>query len=333
MKLVPPDQRRAISATRLALSLVVTALVPLFLYASPTWWSQRNVLVPNAVPDDYAPVNQGQLKNIAKAAVAEMDAKLTGGAGQELHNLVNSWSTPAAPTNDFSPVNVGQSKAVAKPFYDRLILAGLMDTYPWLKSLNLPDDFAAANIGQIKNLFSFEIPSGNLLDDPATDRLAAGQSSASLALQQNATWIWNDHLSNASEFDRNYPHRISGLPGVRSVSAGERFLIALANDGSVWTWGDTAVGQLGDGTVTGRNLPTPVPNLADIFSAKAGGSHALALRSDGTLVAWGDNYYGQLGTGDTAPSSTFAPIPNLDNIQKIEASYGKSAALRTDGNV
>src|SRR5882724_6443983 len=333
MKLVPPDQRKAISAVRLALSVVAVSLKQQLLYASPTWWSQRNVVVQSAVPDDYAPANQGQLKNIAKAAIAEMDAKLTGGAGEELHNLANSWSTPAAPTNDFAPVNLGQLKKVARPFYDRLIALGIVDYYPWLSSPNLPDDFAVANIGQVKNLFSFEIPSGNLLNDPRTDRLAAGQFSASIALEENAAWIWNDHLSNGSEFDRDYPHRISGLPGIRSVSAGERYLVALANDGSVWTWGDNAVGQLDDGTNIGRNIPAAVPNLGDIVSAKAGAFHVLALRGDGTLVAWGDNYYGQLGTGDTTPSPIFMSIPSLDNVQKIAASYGKSAALKTDGTV
>ena len=101
MKLVPPDQRRAISATRLSLTLAVIVTIPLLLYAGPAWWSQRNVFIQDATPDDYAPVNQGQLKNIATAAIAEMDAKLTGGAGEELHSLANTWSTPGTPTNAF----------------------------------------------------------------------------------------------------------------------------------------------------------------------------------------------------------------------------------------
>ena len=78
MKLVPPDQRQAISALRLALTLVVMALVPVLLYAAPIWWSQHNVLIHDAAPDDYAPANHGQLKNIAKAAVAEILAQFRG---------------------------------------------------------------------------------------------------------------------------------------------------------------------------------------------------------------------------------------------------------------
>lgn len=129
--------------------------------AAPAWWAERGVIITNASPDDYAPANQGQLKNIAKSALAEMDAKLPGGAGQPLHDLVDGWSNPNAQTNDFAPLNLGQLKNVAKPFYDRLIAAGLASAYPWASSTAHADDYAVANIGQVKNLFSFEIPQAN----------------------------------------------------------------------------------------------------------------------------------------------------------------------------
>src|SRR5688500_7199498 len=160
MKFASRDNRSAVSAWRLTLALTVTALVPILLYAGiPSWWSERGVLVEEATADDYAPVNQGQLKNIAKAAVAEMDAHLSGGAGSELHSLIGNWSSANSNTNDFAPVNLGQLKAVAKPFYDRLTAAGLAAQYPWPGVASPPDDFAVANIGQVKNLFSFSLTS------------------------------------------------------------------------------------------------------------------------------------------------------------------------------
>src|SRR5688572_25824326 len=115
MKFAPRDNHSAVSARRIIFALVLVAPVPMLLYGSaPSWWSQRGVLVQEATADDYAPANQGQLKNIAKAAIAEMDAKLNGGAGSELHNLISSWSPAGAPANDFAPVNLGQLKNVAK---------------------------------------------------------------------------------------------------------------------------------------------------------------------------------------------------------------------------
>src|ERR1700686_424056 len=114
MKLIFPDSRHGISTFRLALSLVAVTLIPFLVSTgAPSWWSQRGVLVQDGTPDDYAPANQGQLKNIAKAAMTEMDANLSGGAGDDLHSLINQWSTPGPPINDFAPVNLGQLKNVA----------------------------------------------------------------------------------------------------------------------------------------------------------------------------------------------------------------------------
>ena len=165
MKFVPPDQRQAISALRMAVALVAMALLPLLLYGAPGWWSLRDVLTENATPDDFAAANQGQLKNIARAAAAEMDEKLPGGAGNEIHSLVTGWSALSAPTNDYAPVNLGQVKNVAKLFYDRLIAAGLVSGYPWDYASQPPDDFGVANIGQVKNLFSFEFAEPDPLYD------------------------------------------------------------------------------------------------------------------------------------------------------------------------
>jgi alpha-tubulin suppressor-like RCC1 family protein len=334
MKIVPPDNRSAALVWRLTLALALAALVPLLLYGSaPSWWSQRGVLLEDQTADDYAPVNQGQLKNIAKAAVVEMDAKLAGGAGEELHSLIGGWSFSDPATNDFAPVNLGQLKNVARPFFDRLVLGGIVDHYPWQSSLNAPDDFAVANIGQVKDLFSFEIPSANLLQDPLGDRISAGQYSANLALQAHAVWIWGDHFAGGNEFERNYPRRLTRLSSISSVSAGEHHLAVLHSDGGVSTWGENASGQLGDGTFVNRFFPGAVPNLVNIASVKAGGLHTLALRQDGTVVAWGDNYYGQLGSGDTSPSSRPALVIGLNAVRRIAAGFQRSAALKNDGTV
>lgn len=48
------------------------------------------------------------------------------------------------------------------------------------------------------------------------------------------------------------------VPVVVSIAGGDRHTIALKNDGTVWTWGWNAYGQLGDGTTTGRHTPVQV---------------------------------------------------------------------------
>lgn len=141
--------------------------------AYPDWWFERDVIPllpehanetapvwPDHYPaaDDYAVVNQGQVKYMAKQAYEELEATLPGGAGSALDTL---WATPSTSTDDFAVINLGQLKNVAEPFYFRLVdelgYTGQPlapgQTRPWSGTA---DDFALANIGQVKNAFSFD---------------------------------------------------------------------------------------------------------------------------------------------------------------------------------
>ena len=334
MKLAPPDDRDGLTPPRVLVALCLCAVLPLLAYAAvPAWWSGRGVTIAGATPDDYAPVNQGQLKNIAVTAIAELDAKLPGGAGDALHALANNWATLNPQANDYTAVNLGQLKNIAKPFYDRLMSASLADRYPWADASPPRDDFAIANIGQVKNLFSFALPDVVGVDGPILDRLAAG-SVGSLALETDGrVWIWGDAIAGGNGARVAWPRRINGLSGVRSVAAGQGHVAVLRSGGTVWTWGDNAAGQLGDGTNPSRATPAAVPNVANALAVKAGDSHTLVLQDDGTVVAWGGNYYGQLGIGLTEASATPVMVTGLTDVRKIAAGHSRSVALKNDGTV
>jgi len=129
---------------------------------APAWWTQRGVLEPNAQADDYAVANSGQLKNIATQAYQELLAHLPGGAGDMtpgatgylLTQVVIGWQSPTQATDDFSVINLGQLKAVAQPFYQRLVEVGYCNALPWNGTA---DNYAVANLGQLKNLFNFDL--------------------------------------------------------------------------------------------------------------------------------------------------------------------------------
>jgi len=91
------------------------------------------------------------------------------------------------------------------------------------------------------------------------------------------------------------------VPGATNVkvSAGYQHSLVLRSDGTVWSWGANAYGQLGDGTLTTKNISNQVGGLTHITDVAAGHQHSLALKDDGTVWAWGLNTYGQLGDGTT----------------------------------
>jgi hypothetical protein len=156
MKPFPHHQKIGIPA----FSLLALLLVFLPLRASgspPAWWYERGVITTNP-PADYTAITQGQLKYLATAAAAELDAHFTSpwasGAGDTIHAMIASWSTPTTNTTDYNAVTLGQLKNVAQPFYDQLGYGG---SYPWSYPANTASDYNVANIGQAKQLFSFDV--------------------------------------------------------------------------------------------------------------------------------------------------------------------------------
>jgi len=125
------------------------------------WWVDYNVLNPEIETHDYTTVNSGQLKHMASKAREAMDDLLPGGAGTNIHTLVDDFQS----TNNYAAINLGQLKYVAQPFYDRLwelgmtnaYPAGVTTKYPWDSSTNSPTDYALVNVGQIKYIFSFKV--------------------------------------------------------------------------------------------------------------------------------------------------------------------------------
>ena len=152
MTLLPPN-RFAPRAKRLAL-LVVTVGLAAFVRADyPSWWLSRSVIDTSTTTNDFALVNQGQLKWIASNAYDELQSELSGGAGTNLAAVVFAFSQ----ANNYAVVNAGQLKHLAAAFYDRLIEAGLTNAYPWTATTADDADFAVVNIGQVKRLFRFDI--------------------------------------------------------------------------------------------------------------------------------------------------------------------------------
>ena len=112
---------------------------------------------------------------------------------------------------------------------------------------------------------------------------------------------------------------------------------AVAQTGTVRSWGSNDLGQLGDGTQADSYVPLQVLGLTDVVAVAAGGRHTVALKSDGTVWAWGSNSHGQLGDGNGGPgafSTTPVQVARItQQMCAIAAGPNHTIALKADGTV
>ena len=88
-----------------------------------------------------------------------------------------------------------------------------------------------------------------------------------------------------------------GIEDATRLCAGPAHGCAVTIDGAVQCWGDNAVGQLGDGTLTSRDFAAPVLGSADFLDVACGEFATCALRADGSASCWGADLDGALGDG------------------------------------
>jgi alpha-tubulin suppressor-like RCC1 family protein len=112
--------------------------------------------------------------------------------------------------------------------------------------------------------------------------------------------------------------------------------MAIADDGTVWSWGRADRGQLGNGTVgpPGSYVATPqhVLGLSDVVAVSAGVGAELAVKSDGTVWGWGSS--SGLGEPGLPPNvATPVRITALGSIVAVSAGADHILALDSGGRV
>ena len=170
-------------------------------------------------------------------------------------------------------------------------------------------------------------------------------------------WGLNDHgqLGNNTTSNSSTPVRVHG-PGntgeglkAIQVAAGAWNSMALAADGTVYTWGGISKGH-GDDCFSPQNVPMAVKNPSDASGVlhavqiSTSWSFDMALGQDGYVYTWGYNTHGQIGknTSDGSfhltPSrvfasnkSTAAAGPWLKAVQ-VSAGGWFALAIGEDGN-
>ena len=105
---------------------------------------------------------------------------------------------------------------------------------------------------------------------------------------------------------------------------------AIKNDGTLWTWGGSPIGQLGHNNTTTYNTPRQVGSLTNWAKLNfAATYYTTAIKTDGTLWAWGNNSGGQLGQNDKISRSSPVQVGALTNWSETAGLWH----VRTDGRL
>jgi len=174
-------------------------------------------------------------------------------------------------------------------------------------------------------------------------------SSNTAAIKTDGTlWTWgyntsgNGALGDNTTTTKSIPvTTFAGGTNWKQVACGYGHTAAIKTDGTLWTWGYNANGQLGDNTIVSRS--TPVTTFAGGTNWKqvaCGAYHTAAIKTDGTLWTWGSNFIsfppaaGQLGDNTIVSRST--PVTTFaggTNWKQVSGGGNFTVAIKTDGTL
>jgi alpha-tubulin suppressor-like RCC1 family protein len=152
-------------------------------------------------------------------------------------------------------------------------------------------------------------------------------------------WCWgsnsnNGRVGNGQTYtDVSTPvQTTAGGTNWKMVSCGYYHTTAIKSDGTLWSWGGGAQGQLGDGTTGSRSTPVQVGADTTWKQISGGDRLTFAIKTDGTLWGWGYGYAGGLGNGSTADRSSPTQV-NGTNWKFVSSGKYNATAIKTDGTL
>ena len=178
-----------------------------------------------------------------------------------------------------------------------------------------------------------------------TDIIAVSCGVYHTAILKNDGTVFTFGVNSDDQLGRNIigdnnkiPAEISGNhTDIIAVSCGGAHTAILKNNGTVFTFGITSDGRLGQGNIS-SNILTPIEisgNHTDIIAVSCGDSHTAILKNNGTVFTFGSGEFGRLGQGNIT-SNILTPIEisgNHRDIIAVSCGYYHTAILKNNGTV
>jgi alpha-tubulin suppressor-like RCC1 family protein len=120
----------------------------------------------------------------------------------------------------------------------------------------------------------------------------------SAAIKNNfSLWGWGSNVGNnqlgqpSNISDIKVPTQIGTDMDWKSISFGNFSTIALKNNNTLWSWGQSNFGELGNGILISQVFfPTQIGSSTDWKEISTGFNYTMAIKNNGTLWSWGLNY-------------------------------------------
>jgi len=171
-------------------------------------------------------------------------------------------------------------------------------------------------------------------------QVACGQYHTAVIKTDGTLWTWGynkyGQLGDNTSVNKSSPvTTVAGGTNWKQVAGGYRHTVAIKTDGTLWSWGYTGLGQLGDNTTVNKSSPvTTVAGGTNWKQVSGGTYHTAAIKTDGTLWTWGYNGYGQLGDNTTVDkSSPVTTVAGGTNWKQVGGVIYHTAAIKTDGTL
>jgi len=184
-----------------------------------------------------------------------------------------------------------------------------------------------------------------------SDNIKTFDTNAIATKTDGTLWIWgsNGHgrlgLNAPETSSKSSPTQIPGTTWDtrnQKIAAGYQAQYAIKTDGTMWSWGYSAQGQLGQNQSPAGGGVEKISSPAQIGSKTnwniVGGawySQAMAINTDGELWMWGTNVQGNLGQNNKTQYSSPVQVPGTtwSKLAGGQSIYYASAAIKTDGTL
>ena len=169
-------------------------------------------------------------------------------------------------------------------------------------------------------------------------KMVAGGFSHSVALKTDGTiWAWG--MNDFGQIGINsYQNKILVPTMVGTdqdwvhISAGEETTLAIKSNGTLWSWGNNVIGQIGGG-LGAQRVPNQIGIDNDWKTAEAGAIHGFAIKNNGTLWGFGLNSMGMIGDGTTVNRLTPVQVGTDSDWKQVVPGIFHSVGIKTNGSL